>query len=205
MKNIQTNDYILLLSILKKLQEKSIFPPHLSTKLFEIVIKKLQNHWNDQLAVRSILLLKKIKKNVEITTEFSHNLYEFFTKFLIQCTKNESYEFYSISREVICLISYYINFNQDIKLLFRNQVVISLLKNWQKIFKDSAKEESNQTVLLWLYSVFNHQSLFYDVCAINSSKLSDIEARLERGWKCNLFRIDGSYKTAVFRLDRVNQ
>ena len=41
MKNIQTNDYVALLGMLKKLQEKSVFPPHLSTKLFEIVIKKL--------------------------------------------------------------------------------------------------------------------------------------------------------------------
>jgi hypothetical protein len=64
MKNMQTNDYIALLAMLKKLQEKSIFPPHLSTKLFEIVIKNLEHHWNDELAVRSIMLLKIIKKNV---------------------------------------------------------------------------------------------------------------------------------------------
>ena len=68
MKNLQTNEYIALLSILKNLQERSsMFPPYLSTKLFEIVIKNLELHWKDHLAVQSILLLKKIKKNVEIT------------------------------------------------------------------------------------------------------------------------------------------
>ena len=35
MKNLNTQDYIALLSMLKKLQEKSsMFPPHLSTRLF---------------------------------------------------------------------------------------------------------------------------------------------------------------------------
>jgi hypothetical protein len=68
MKNLQTEDYIALLGYLKRMQEKSsMFPPHLSTKLFEIVIKNLEHHWKDHLAVQSILLLKRVKKNVEIT------------------------------------------------------------------------------------------------------------------------------------------
>ena len=136
MKNLQTEDYIAMLVVMKRLQDKSIFPPHLSTKIFEIVIKNLENHWKDQIAVNSIILLKKIKKNVEITTEFSHNMFEFFNKFLTQGSKINTYEYYSISREVICLISYFINFNEDVKSMFRGKVIIDILKNWLKIFKN---------------------------------------------------------------------
>jgi len=91
MKNLQTEDYIAMLVAMKRLHYKSIFPPHLSTKIFEIVIKNLENHWKDQIAVNSIILLKKIKKNVEITNEFSHNMFEFFNKFLTQGSKINTY------------------------------------------------------------------------------------------------------------------
>ena len=69
MKNLPTEEYVALLAMLKNLQEKSsMFPPHLSTKLFEIVIKNLEHHWKNNIGLNSIILLKKIKKNVDITT-----------------------------------------------------------------------------------------------------------------------------------------
>ena len=139
------------------------------------MIKNLEHHWKDHLGVKSILLLKSIKKNVEITVEFSHNIFEFFNKFLIQASKaNVNFEYYSISREVICLVSYFINFNEEVKTLFKSQVIINLLKNWLKLFRSIDEDESAQTFRLWLYSVFNQEIYQYDVCNINVDKLKSI-------------------------------
>ena len=55
-----------------------------------------------------------------------------------------------------------------------------------------------------MYSVFSNQTYIYDVCDVNNKKLEEIEKRFEKGWKCNLFRLDGSYKQAAFRFDRKN-
>jgi hypothetical protein len=82
---------------------------------------------------------------------------------------------------------------------------MGLLKNWLKMFKGVAEEESNQTFRLWMYSVFSNQTYTMDVCDINPSKLQEIEGRMEKGWKCNLFRLNGSYKQAMFRYDRGQQ
>ena len=136
------------------------------------MIKNLEHHWKDHLGVKSILLLKSIKKNVEITVEFSHNIFEFFNKFLIQASKaNVNFEYYSISREVICLVSYFINFNEELKLMFRTSLIVDLLKNWLKTFKSMAEDECAQTFRLWLYSVFSNQTFTYDVVNISSKKL----------------------------------
>ena len=88
--------------------------------------------------------------------------------------------------------------------MFRSQVILNLLKSWLKIFKSEAEDESAQTFRLWLYSVFSNQTYIYDVCDVNSKKLEEIQKRFEKGWKCNLFRLDGSYKQAAFRFDRKN-
>jgi hypothetical protein len=50
--------------------------------------------------------------------------------------------------------------------------MINLLKNWLKVFKSVVEDESHQTFRLWVYSVFNQQTLVHDVCAINNNKLS---------------------------------
>lgn len=85
---------------------------------------------------------------------------------------NSNFEYYSISREVICLVSYFINFNEEIKILFRSQVIINLLKGWLKTYKSIAEDESAQTYRLWLYSIFSNQTYTYDVCNINNIKLN---------------------------------
>ena len=56
--------------------------------------------------------------------------------------------------------------------MFRGKVVIDILKNWLKIFKNLAEEESSQTYRLWLYSVYNNQAFHYDICSISNIKLA---------------------------------
>ena len=55
--------------------------------------------------------------------------------------------------------------------MFRNQVIINLLKSWLKIFKSVSEDEAAQTFRLWLYSVFSNQTFMLDICDINFKKL----------------------------------
>lgn len=83
--------------------------------------------------------------------------------------------------------------------------MVNLLKSWLKTFKSVIEDQSHQTFRLWLYSVFNQQTLIHDVCSINNHKLQEIEQRFSKGWKANLFRMDGSYKQAILKYDKQKQ
>jgi len=67
MKNLQLNDYLIILGILIKVQKKAAFSVNLNSKLFEIVIRKLEFNWENEVSGISLALLKIIKKNLDIT------------------------------------------------------------------------------------------------------------------------------------------
>lgn len=58
---------------------------------------------------------------------------EFFGKFLTQSSKVNSFEYYKVSKEVICLLSHFLIFSEDIRFLFRTELVVDILKNWVRI------------------------------------------------------------------------
>lgn len=142
----------------------------------------------------SIILLKSIKQKVEATTEFGENMLDFFGKFLTQSSKVTSPEYYSISREVICLLSYFLIFNDEIRFLFRTTLVLDILKNWLRISKALAYTEMPQAYKLFYHSIYSSQNLYVDLCGVNSKRLAEAELAFERGWRCNLYRLNGSYK-----------
>lgn len=170
MKNLQLQNYLIILELLLKLQRKKVLPSNLCTKMFEIAITKLQQHWKDEVALKSISLLKRIKSNVEVTEQFGQNMFVFFCNFLTQSNKITSYQYYSISRQVICLMSYYINSNDHIKLLFRDKIIVDILKNWLRVAKALEYKDMPQTYKLCLFSIENQQSLTADISQISSSK-----------------------------------
>lgn len=55
--------------------------------------------------------------------------------------------------------------------MFRNKVIIEILKVWLKAFKNTEEQESAQTFRLWMYSVYNDQAFHYDICTINQTKM----------------------------------
>jgi hypothetical protein len=119
---------------------------------------------------------------------------EFFGKFLTQSSKISSFGYYSISREVICLLSYFLVFNEEIQTLFRNGLVLDILKNWLRIAKALDYEEMPQTYKLFIYAINCGQHLHVDLCKTNSKRLEEAESAFEHGWRCNLYRLNGTYK-----------
>lgn len=66
MTNLRWEDYLKMVELIYNLQSEKIFPPTLCTKIFEIVLSKMEKHWKDEFTL-SLILLKKIKKNIECT------------------------------------------------------------------------------------------------------------------------------------------
>ena len=81
--------------------------------------------------------------------------------------------------------------------------MLTILKNWLRISNALGHAQIPLTYFLCLSSILNQHSLYVDVYNINAPKLRDIEAQCEKGFKCRLFRIDGSCKDGIVRLDRL--
>jgi len=60
-------------------------------------------------------------------------------------------------------MSYYINSNDHIKLLFRDKIIVDILKNWLRVAKALEYKDMPQTYKLCLFSIENQQSLTADI------------------------------------------
>ena len=63
MTNLRWEDYLKMVELIYNLQSEKIFPPTLCTKIFEIVLSKMEKHWKDEFTL-SLILLKKFRKNM---------------------------------------------------------------------------------------------------------------------------------------------
>lgn len=59
-----------------------------------------------------------------------------------------------MSREVVCLLSFFLVFNEDIRSLFRSRIVMDILKNWLRIAKAMDYIDMPQTFKLFLYAAY---------------------------------------------------
>jgi len=109
---------------------------------------KLETHWKDEVATASITLLKSIRKSVEVTHEFGAMVLDFFGKFLTQSAKISSAEYYSVSREVVCLL------------------------------KAMDYTDMPQSYKLFLYAVYCEENLYVDLCDVNSRRVAEAEVTL---------------------------
>ena len=149
------DDYLRVLSFLSDLFNYRHFTSKLCTQLFAVVMGKLDTHWKDEVTTASITLLKSIRKSVENTQEFGAIMLEFFVKFLSQADKVSSAEYCSVSRDVVCLLSFFLVFNEDIRSLFRSRIVMDVLKNWLRIAKTMDYTDMPQSYKLFLYAVYS--------------------------------------------------
>lgn len=74
MSNLPLNDYVRIVELLTWLQSRKGFPRALCSKLFEILVQRLETKWNEDISVGSIALLRKIKRSVEVTSEFGSSI-----------------------------------------------------------------------------------------------------------------------------------
>ena len=100
---------------------------------------------------------------------------EFFGKFLTQSSKVNSYECYKVSKEVICLLSHFLIFSEDIRFLFRTELVVDILKNWVRIARALDYDEMDQVFKLFFYSLYSAHGLYLDLCGVNSKRLTEAE------------------------------
>lgn len=169
MANLPIEDYCRLLALLTRLQTKRALPPNLSTRVFEVVLCKLEKHWMDDLAVQSILLLKRMRRSVEATLEFGENMRDFFGRFLTQSSKITSADYYSLCREVICMMSFYIMANQQVQALFRSPLMIDILKNWLRVAKALNYQELPQAYRLCMLAIHSPKPVCIDLCDVGTS------------------------------------
>lgn len=102
-------------------------------------------------------------------------------------------------------MSYFLIFNDEIRFLFRTGLVLDILRNWLRISKALAYNEMPQAYKLLYHSIYSSHNLYIDLCEVNSKRLVEAEAIFERGWKCNLYRTNGSYKEAVLKVDKLKK
>ncbi len=62
--------------------------------------------------------------------------------------------------------------------------------------------EMPQSYKLFHYSVYCEKSLRIDLCDVKSKRISEVEAMFEKGWRCNLYRLNGTYKEAMLKIDK---
>ena len=175
---LSLDDYPKVLSFLSDLFKHRHFTSKLCTQLFAVVMGKLETHWKDEVATASITLLKSIRKSVEVTHEFGAMVLEFFGKFLTQSAKISSAEYYSVSREVVCLLSFFLVFHEDIRSLFRSRLVMDILKNWLRVAKAMDYTDMPQSYKLFLYAVYCEENLYVDLCDVNSRRVAEAEVIL---------------------------
>jgi hypothetical protein len=80
---------------------------------------------------------------------------EFFGNFLTQSNRLPSSEDYKMTREVICLMSYYINFNDEVKVCFKTKIIVDVLKNWLRVARALDYPNMPQAYKLCIYSIYN--------------------------------------------------
>lgn len=206
MASLPLTDYLRTMAVLSELSASRVFSSTLCRELFAVVIRRLEAGWREEMAEGSVQLLKSIRRKVEVTTEFGESMLDFFGRFLTQSSRVTSPEYYSISREVMCLLSHFLVFNEDIRALFRSSTpLLDILRNWLRISRALAYAEMPQAYKLLYYAMHCSQPLYLDLCGVGSKRLLEAEHAFERGWKCNLYRVNGSYKEAVLRMDKARK
>lgn len=80
--------------------------------------------------------------------------------------------------------------------------MLDILRNWLRVAKALEYAEMPQSFKLFIYSVYSQQSLYIDLCSIGSKKVAEAESSFENGWRCKLYRSNGTYKEAVLKIDR---
>jgi hypothetical protein len=60
---------------------------------------------------------------------------------------------------VVCLLSFFLVFHEDIRSLFRSRLVMDILKNWLRVAKAMDYTDMPQSYKLFLYAVYCEENL----------------------------------------------
>lgn len=70
-------------------------------------------------------------------------------------------------------MSYYINFNDEVKIFFKTKIIFDVLKNWLRVSRALDFPYMPQAYKLCIYSIYNADNLLVDNSTFSKDKISE--------------------------------
>lgn len=100
-------------------------------------------------------------------------------------------------------MAYFISFNIELKIVFRDPNLASILRDWIKVDTLIEDESSiSESCRFLLFAIYNDQSTLMTVREDDVFGEHKAREELEKGLKCTLYRRDGSSKSAMIKLNK---
>lgn len=153
-----------ILSIFTKAHEEGMLQSPSYVKIFEGLIQRLEIEFRDENAQRIITLLTMIREKVIINTKAASILLEFGYMFLTQKELITSLKYHKRVREFICLLSYFVAFAIELKLIFREEGFIEILESWIRIDKSLDEDNSvSEACRVCIFTIQNEQRFLVNI------------------------------------------
>lgn len=142
-----------------------------------------------------------MRHHLSITPRAGTILLEFSYMFLTQREIITSNKYQKRVREFVCLLGYFVAFNLELKIIFREEGFTEILNTWVKIDKSLDDDNSvSEACRICVFCINNEQRFFINLGDQNSANVQHFIDKLMQPMKCLLYRRDHTNKSAILKL-----